>query len=82
MDEVYEHVTPAMKGQMRTVLDHHWRQSLQVVKPAEREWLVETVPRLGEYYRAAGAKADWWGSGSEIVSRSSPRAGPGTEKDR
>lgn len=52
MGEVYEHVTPAMKEQVRTVLADRWRHSLHALKDTERAWIVETVPRLGEYYRA------------------------------
>ncbi|MFD0772921.1 hypothetical protein ACFQZ2_03185 [Streptomonospora algeriensis] len=58
MGEVYEHVTPAMKERVRTVLEDRWRHSLHTLKEAEREWLVETVPRLGEYYRAPDEKRD------------------------
>ncbi|MBB4932765.1 hypothetical protein F4561_003585 [Lipingzhangella halophila] len=37
---------------MRTIVEDRWRRSLQALKPPERQWIVETVPRLGEYYRA------------------------------
>ncbi|WP_238581030.1 hypothetical protein [Streptomonospora alba] len=56
MGDVYEHVTPAMKEQVRTVLEERWQRSVQAVKPAECEWIVETAPRLGEYYRAPDEK--------------------------
>lgn len=56
MGDVYEHVTSAMKEQVRTVLEDHWQRNLQALKQAEREWIVETVPRLGEYYRAPDEK--------------------------
>ncbi len=52
MGEVYEHVTPPMKKKVRDVLEERWRQSLQALQPGERERLMETVPRVGEYYRA------------------------------
>ncbi|WP_211351798.1 hypothetical protein [Haloactinospora alba] len=61
MANVYEHVTPAMKEQMRSALEARWRQSLQALKPAECQWILETALRLGEYYRAPCAwKSPWW----------------------
>lgn len=54
MGNVYEHVTPAMKEHVCAALDTRWRHSLQSLKPHERQWIVETIPRLGEYYRAPG----------------------------
>ncbi|GAA4947440.1 hypothetical protein GCM10023224_33880 [Streptomonospora halophila] len=80
MGEVYDHVTPAMKEKVRTVLDARWQRSLHTLKEAEREWVVETVPRLGEYYRAPGEKRASWGSGR----RSSPGSlhASGSEKGK
>ncbi|WP_343233633.1 hypothetical protein [Streptomonospora sp. PA3] len=56
MGDVYEHATPAMKEQVREVLDDRWRHSLRTLNESERRWIVETVPRLGEYYRASDEK--------------------------
>ncbi|GAA1749195.1 hypothetical protein GCM10009834_02500 [Streptomonospora arabica] len=76
MGDVYECVTPAMEEGVRTVLHQSWRRSMHSLKETEREWVVETVPRLGEYYRAPPVKKGVrWGSGREIVSHSSPRKG-------
>ncbi|GAB3450064.1 hypothetical protein GCM10027570_24830 [Streptomonospora sediminis] len=56
MGNVCENVTPAMKEQVCTVLEERWQRSLHALKETERQWAVEKVPRLGEYYRAPGAK--------------------------
>ncbi|WP_193374820.1 hypothetical protein [Nocardiopsis baichengensis] len=48
-------MTPPMKKKVRDVLEERWRQSLQALHPGERERLMETVPRVGEYYRALDA---------------------------
>ncbi|MDA2814745.1 hypothetical protein O4J56_29140 [Nocardiopsis sp. RSe5-2] len=46
-----------MKKKVREVLEERWRQGLQALQPGERERLMETVPRVGEYYRALDTRS-------------------------
>ncbi|MDA0565146.1 tyrosine-type recombinase/integrase [Streptomonospora sp. S1-112] len=52
MGHVYEHVTPAMRDQVRSALEERWLRSLDALHPQERERLMEMVPQIGEHYRA------------------------------
>ncbi|CAM3675392.1 hypothetical protein GCM10009799_35650 [Nocardiopsis rhodophaea] len=49
------------------------RHSLPALTPAEREGIADTVPRLGEYYRAPGANKASRQSRSTIVSSTEAR---------
>ena len=52
MANVYEHVTPAMREQVLTVLERRWQESVDALGPGERDRLMEMAPQLGEYYPA------------------------------
>ncbi|MBV2364682.1 hypothetical protein KUM37_15285 [Streptomonospora sp. NEAU-YY374] len=52
MGHVYEHVTPAMRDQVRSALEERRLRCLEALHPQERERLMEMVPQTGEHYRA------------------------------